>query len=185
MRFADGAVRPGYNAQIAAVPQKGVIVSVDVTDRRNDAGLAVPMVDDIERRYGKTPENLLVDTNYATAEDIDVLAARENGPVTVYAPPPTERNDVKPETLTKRARQRAKDPDSVKAWRSRMDSAEGQEVYRRRKLIERLNAHVKNRGFGLLRVRSLIKAKAVALWHALANNLLAAQRLLATPPAAA
>lgn len=177
MRFADGAVRPGYNAQIAAVPTKGIIVSVDVTDRRNDAGLAVPMVDDIERRYGVAPANLLVDTNYATTDDIAALASREGGPVTVYAPPPTERDDVKPETLAKRARQRAKEPDDIKAWRSRMDSAAGQEVYRRRKLIERLNAHVKNRGFGILRVRGLIKAKAVALWHALANNLMAAHRL--------
>ena len=68
---------------------------------------------------------------------------------------------------------------SVKTWRSRMDSADGQEVYRRRKLIERLNAHIKNRGFGILQVRGLIKAKAVALWHALANNLLAGHRLRA------
>jgi hypothetical protein len=185
MRFADGAVRPGYNAQIAAVPKEGIIISVDVTDRRNDAGLAVPMMDDIEQRYGQTPDNLLVDTNYATAEDIAALASRERDPVTVYAPPPTERDNVKPATLAKRAKQRAKEPDSVKAWRSRMDSAAGQEVYRRRKLIERLNAHIKNRGFGILRVRGLIKAKAVALWHALANNLLAAHRLSAIRLAAA
>jgi transposase len=179
MRFADGAVRPGYNVQIAGAPREGIIVSVDVSDRRNDAGLAAPMVDDIERRYGVAPTDLLADTNYATADDIAALAAREGGPVTVYAPPPIERDDVKPETLARRARQRAQEPDSVKAWRSRMDSAAGQEVYRRRKLIERINAHLKNRGFGILRVRGLIKAKAVALWHALANNLLAAQRLLA------
>jgi transposase len=179
MRFADGAVCPGYNAQIAAVPEKGVIVSVDMSDRRNDTGLAQPMVDNIERRYGATPDNLLVDTNYATVEDIAALAARESGPVTVYAPPPPERDAVKPATLAKRARQRAKEPAGVKEWRSRMDSADGQEVYRRRKLIERLNAHVKNHGFGILRVRGLIKAKAVLLWHALANNLMAAHRLMA------
>ena len=53
MRFPDGAVRPAYNAQIAAAPKEGVIVSIEVTDRRNDAGLAGPMVDDIARRYGR------------------------------------------------------------------------------------------------------------------------------------
>jgi len=177
MRFADGAVRPGYNVQIAAAAKEGIIVSVDVVDRRNDTGLAGPMVDDIERRYDKTPANLLVDSKYATADDIAALATRERGPVTVYTPVPTERDDVKPETLRKRAWQRAREPDGVKAWRSRMNSAEGQEVYRRRKLIERLNAHLKNRGFGILPVRGMIKAKAVAIWHALANNLLAAHRL--------
>jgi transposase len=179
MRFADGAVRPGYNVQIAGTPTEGVIVSVEVTDRRNDAGLAGPMVDDIEQRYGVAPTDLLVDTNYATADDIAALAARDGHPVAVYAPQPAERNDVKPETLARRARQRAKEPDSVRAWRDRMDSSAGQQVYRRRKLIERINAHLKNRGFGILPVRGLIKAKAVALWHALANNLMVAHRLAA------
>jgi hypothetical protein len=51
MRFPAGVVRPAYNAQIVAAPKKGVIVSIDVADRRNDAGLAGPMVDDIARRY--------------------------------------------------------------------------------------------------------------------------------------
>src|SRR5262249_30487075 len=40
MRFPDGAIRAAYNAQIAAAPKQGIIISVEVTDRRNDAGLA-------------------------------------------------------------------------------------------------------------------------------------------------
>jgi transposase len=179
MRFADGAIRPAYNAQIAATPQDGIIVSVAMTDRRNDAGLAAPMVDDIARRYGQAPEKLLVDTHYATAEDIAALAQHTAGPVKVYAPPPAERDDVKAATLANRARQRAREPDSVKAWRSRMATQAGEEVYRLRKRIERINAHLKNHGFGFIPVRGLIKAKAVALWHALANNLMAAHRLRA------
>src|ERR1700746_3335298 len=59
MRFADNAIRAGFNAQIAAVPKQGVIISIEMTDRRNDSGLAVPMVDDIVRRYGRAPEKLL------------------------------------------------------------------------------------------------------------------------------
>src|SRR6476620_5710588 len=179
MRFADGAIRPAYNAQIAATPKAGIIVAVAMTDRRNDAGLAVPMVDDIVRRYGQAQDNLLVDTHYATSDDIAALASREVDPVMVFAPTPTERDDVKPETLARRAKNRAKEPESVQAWRSRMDSAAGQAVYRERKLIERINAHLKNHGFGFLPVRGLIKAKAVALWHALASNLSAAHRLQA------
>jgi len=58
-----------------------------------------------------------------------------------------------------------------------MASPASEEVYRRRKLIERINGHLKNHGFGFILVRGLIKAKAVALWHALANNLMAAHRL--------
>ena len=177
MRFPDGAVRPAYNAQIAATPSAGIIVSVEMTDRRNDAGLAVPMVDDIVHRYGKAPEKLLVDTHYATSEDIAALAEHAAGPVKVFAPAPTERDDVKPATLVQRAKMRAREPESVKEWRSRMGTPAGQEVYGLRKLIERINANLKNHGFGFLYVRGLIKAKALALWHALANNLMAAHRL--------
>ncbi|HET9814988.1 MAG TPA: IS1182 family transposase [Xanthobacteraceae bacterium] len=177
MRFADGAVRPGYNAQIAAAPRHGIIVSIEMTDRRNDAGLAAPMVDDMVRRYGQVPQTLLVDTNYATCEDIAALAEHPAGAVTVFAPPPRERDDVKPSTLARRAKERAREPASVQEWRGRMASESGQEVYRARKLIERINADRKNHGFGLLYVRGLLKAKAVALLHALANNLMAAHRL--------
>jgi transposase len=177
MRFADGAIRPAYNAQIAAAPKQGVIVSVDMTDRRNDAGLAGPMVDDIVRRYGKAPETLLVDTHYASAEDIAALAEHAAGPVTVYAPPPHERENVTPATLRNRKSKRAREPQSVKDWRSRMATEAGKTVYKLRKLIERINADRKNHGFGFLAVRGLIKAKAVALLHALAHNLMAAYRL--------
>ena len=182
MRFPDGAIRPAYNAQIAAAPKEGVIVSIEVTDRRNDAGLAEPMVDDIVRRYGRTPDRLLVDTSYATSEDIVVLAAHAAGPVSVYTPPPNEKENVKPATLARRIRKRAKEPLCLKAWRERMASEAGKTVYALRKRIERINADRKNHGFGFLAVRGLIKAKAHALWHALANNLLAAHRLRIETP---
>ena len=140
MRFPDGAFRPGYNAQIAAAPEEGVIVAIQMNDRRNDAGLAKPMVDDIARRYGQTPGRLLVDTGYATCDDIEDLAEHPAGPVSVFTPPPAERDNVKPETLKRRTRKRALDPDSVKEWRMRMASAAGQAVYALRKQIERINA---------------------------------------------
>jgi hypothetical protein len=65
-----------------------------------------------------------------------------------------------------------------------MQTAEAQAIFRRRKLIERLHAHYKNRGFGRLTVRGLLKTQAVALWHALANNLMLAHRLRAAAAAA-
>src|SRR6202167_1101722 len=123
MRFPDGAIRPAYNAQIAAAPKEGVIVSIELTDRRNDAGLAGPMVDDIARRYGRTPDRLPVDTSYATAKDIVALAAHIAGPVSVYTPPPSEKETVKPGTLARRIRKRAKNPFASRnggsAWRAK------------------------------------------------------------------
>ena len=179
MQFADGAVRPGYNAQIAVTPKEGIIVSVEITDRRNDSGLAGPMVDDLVRRYGKTPERLLIDTHYATSEDIAALSEHPAGPVTVYAPTPRERENISARGLANRQRKRAREPDGVKEWRSRMATQAGQEVYRLRKLIERVNADLKNRGFGFMPVRGLLKANAVAPLYALAHNLLVVHRLRA------
>ena len=137
------------------------------------------MVDAIARRYGKTPDRLLIDTSYATSEDIIALAAHAAGPVSVYTPPPGERDDVKPATLARRIRKREKEPVCLKARRERMASEAGQAVYALRKRIERITADRKNHGFGFLPVRGLIKAKAHALWHAIANNLMAAGRLRA------
>jgi transposase len=177
MRFSDGAVRPAYNAQIAVAPREGVIVAVEMTDRRNDSGLAVPMVDDIVRRYGQAPERLLVDTTYATIEDIAALDANAAGKVTVYTPVPAEREDITPASLRNRKSKRKHEPQAVKDWRARMATAAGKAIYSVRKLIERVNAERKNHGFGFLPVRGLVKAQGVALLHALAHNFVAMLRL--------
>jgi hypothetical protein len=58
--FPTAPFAPPTTLKIAGAPKEGVIVTIAVTDRRNDAGLAEPMVDDIVRRYGRTPERLLV-----------------------------------------------------------------------------------------------------------------------------
>ncbi|HEV2551007.1 MAG TPA: IS1182 family transposase [Stellaceae bacterium] len=181
MRFPDLAIRPGYNAQIAVAPEQGIVVSIEMTDRRNDSGLAVPMVDNIAHRYGLAPQVLLVDTHYATAEDIAALAVHKAGPVNVYAPVPEEKDNISARAMANRKSQRAREPDSVKEWRARMETDAAQDVYRRRKFIERINANLKNHGFGILPVRGLPKVKAIALLHALANNLMAAHRLRTQP----
>lgn len=50
MRFADGAVRAAYNIQFAVTAAEGLIVAVKATDRRNDSGLARPMLEAAEAR---------------------------------------------------------------------------------------------------------------------------------------
>jgi len=71
----------------------------------------------------------------------------------------------------KPARQR-KDKPGVAAWRARMDTPEGKEIYKRRaQTAELSNAQARNRGLYQVLVRGLVKVKAVVLWHALAHNL--------------
>jgi transposase len=186
MRFPDGAVRAGYNVQTAAVPDQGLIVAVMTTDRRNDQGLAGPLIDAVARRYGRAPQRALFDEGYASRADIAALSEHPLGPVRVYAPPPSEKPEaaLQPAGRDSRRYKRAREPQAVQDWRARMQTPEGQAIFRRRKLIERLHAHYKNRALGRLTVRGLVKTQAVALWHALANNLMVAHRLRAAASAA-
>ena len=186
MRFPDGAVRAGYNLQTAAVPDRGLIVAVKTTDRRNDQGLARSLVDEVARRYGRAPIRVLLDEGYASRADIEALAEHPAGPVTVYTPPPSEKPEATLPAAGRASRhyKRAKEPQAVKDWRARMQTAEARVIFARRKLIERIHAHYKNRGLGRLTVRGLIKTQAVALWHALANNLMVGHRLRAAALAA-
>lgn len=171
MRFADKSVRPGYNLQLGCVPQADVIVEVMTTDRRNDTGLAVPMVEAIAKRYGAAPARVLVDTKYATQEDIVALSERPDGAVRVYAPPPADRETASAESKRKREWRRRHEPPALQEWRARMASDDGRATLRRRRHIETVNGNVKNRGLGRLNVRGLIKAQCCALLHALAHNL--------------
>jgi transposase len=178
MRFADGAVRAAYNIQLAVTPDTGIIVAAKTTDRRNDMGLAVPVVEQIKDRLKILPQRLLADTHYATKDDIVDLAAQG---VTVYMPVPADKPDAKPESQRKRAQQRSREPEPIKAWRERMDQDESKAIYRRRGRIETVNGILKGRGFGIMRVRSIAKVTAVVLMQALAHNLWRAHCLRANP----
>lgn len=69
---------------------------------------------------------------------------------------------------------RPTDSPAVVAWRQRMKSEEGQAIYKLRAATsETINADLKcHRGLGQLTVRGLEKIRCVALWSALAYNLL-------------
>jgi len=179
MRFADGAVRAGYNVQLAVTGDHQFITGVQATDRRNDTGLARPMIEETERRTGQRVKRLLADTGYASVEDIEALGSRADNPVTVYVPPPADKENIKPENLVAREKKRAMEPEVIKDWRRRMATSEAAAVMERRKRIERVNAQGKNRGLGIMLVRGLEKVQAVAVLHALAHNLATALRLRA------
>ena len=174
MQFADGGVRAGYNLQLAVSTDSHVIVGVQETDRRNDAGLASSMVAQLEGRYGALPARLLADTRYATHKDVLVLDGKG---IEVYMPPSAVKPTAKAESVRSRERRRAKEPAALKAWRARMASDAGQVVYRRRSRVETVNGIVKRRGLGQLVVRGLAKVRSVVLLHALAHNLWRGHRL--------
>lgn len=167
-------------------------MTIDPTDRRKDSGLAPGLVAKIAERCGRVPQRLLADTTAMTQEDIITLAERYPD-LTVYSPPAPERPDVTAETLRKRCWKRRHEPPAVTAWRARMASEGGQEVYRRRKLTERAHGIIKNRGMTRFLVHGRDKVRAVCLLQALALNLswadtlrrrIAAMAAMATPATA-
>jgi transposase len=177
MKMADGGFRPAYNAQFATATDSQVIVGVELTNSGNDGGQMLPMVEQIETRYGQAPNEMLVDGGFATHEDIEAVSAPERGTV-VYAPMKEE----------KRKRAEGKDPfapqrgDSVAvaSWRQRMGTEEAKQIYRERgATAECVNALARNRGLYSVRVRGLAKVRTVLLWYALAHNLMRAASLRA------
>lgn len=185
MRCADGAVRASYNVQIAATTDHGFVTAILATDRRNDSGLARPMVEASEQRLGRKVHRVLADTGFAYADDIAALGSRSDATVDVYIHPPKDRTDVKSSTRLARQKERDREPQIIKDWRHRMTTPVAEATMKKRGRIERVNANFKNRGFGTALVRGLAKVQAVALWHALAHNLATALRLKVNAAAAA
>jgi transposase len=170
MKMADGGFRPAYNCQIATVAQGQIVIAVSATTMGSDRGLMQPMIERIGRRYGRLPERHLVDAGFHKNEDIEQAAAQG---VLVYGPPGRTKHGVDPYAP------KYGDSESVVAWRKRMASPEGKEVYKRRSMGECVNANLRNRGLRQLPVRGLAKVEAVLALYALANNILAGFRLLA------
>ena len=92
---------------------------------------------------------------------------------TVFAPVPAPKD-----RRVDRHAPKPGDSPAVAAWRSRMASVEAKTTYKERAATaECVNAQARNRGLIQLRVRGRLKAKAIALWYALAHNLMRAMNL--------
>jgi transposase len=174
MKMADGGFRPAYNVQFATDTPSQVIVGVAVEARGSDAGLMTPMVDQVAERTGKVPPEWLVDGGFAQHDQIDAVSAAGSG-CTVYAPVPRPRDPT-----VDRFEPKSGDSEAVAAWRRRMATDQAKEIYKdRAATAECVNALARGRGLVHLLVRGLAKVKAVALWYALAQNLMTAARLRA------
>ncbi len=167
MKMADGGFRPAYNVQFATDTESQVIVGVEVTNFGSDQGQMAPMVEQIEERHGKSPDEMLVDGGYVKKEDIDKVSAPQ-GKTTVYAPV------MKSKAPDRDAHTpRSDDTPAVAEWRQRMATDEAKEIYKERAATaECVNAIARNRGYLQFRVRGSPKARVIALWYALVHNVM-------------
>lgn len=172
MKMADGGFRPAVNVQFATTTGGGAIVGVAVTNRGTDDGEMTPMYGQLVERYGRGPEELLVDGGFAQKGELETMARPETR-CTVYAPVKASRNPQNDPFAPKPG-----DGPGVVAWRARMATPAAQKIYRERaSTAEWSNAQARNRGLIRLTVRGLEKIRAVLLLHALAHNLVTGWRL--------
>jgi transposase len=174
MKMADGGFRPAYNFQFATDTSSQVIVGAGVEATGSDAGQMVPMVDQVEDRSGKVPLEWLVDGGFAQHDQIEAVSVPEVG-CTVYAPVPKPKDPK-----VDRFAPKPSDSAAVAAWRERMATDQAKTIYKdRAATAECINALARGRGLIRVLVRGLAKVKAIALWYALAHNLLRAAQLRA------
>jgi transposase len=167
MKMGDGGYRPAYNVQFTTTVADTHIIGVSMTNSASDRGLLGPAIDDIDRRYGVSPQRALADGGFDSKADIERLHAQK---IEVFCPLPSN-GEGDP------AAPRRGDKPGVIAWRQRMASTQGQAAYKCRFASERPHAHMRNHGLQQFLVRGIDKAKAVVLWHVLAFNFLQFKRL--------
>jgi transposase len=168
MKMADGGFRPAYNCQIASVANGQIAVAVETMTVGSDRGLARPMLDRIERHYGRLPKRYLVDGGFNKNDDTEWASTVG---VKVYGPAVKSKHKSDPYAP------RPDDGPGVAAWRRRMKSPHGKGVYKRRAMGECINARLRQWGFYQFTVRGREKVNSILHWFALANNILAAHRM--------
>jgi transposase len=170
MKMADGGFRPAYNVQLASTPNSQIIVGVEVNNCGSDGGQLAPMLEQVQRRYQQRPAEWLADGGFAS--DADLEDAHRGG-TTVYAPVRQPRNSSRDPYVPL-----SDDSEAIAQWRQRMGSETAKEIYKQRAATaECVNAIARGRGLSQFLVRGLNKVKAVALWYALAHNLMRAVTL--------
>jgi len=184
MKMGDGGFRPAYNVQFATTCEDQVIVGMGVVNAGSDMAQLAPMVEQVEQRLGKSPDQWLVDGGFPAHEQLDAVADKTE----VYAPVPEPRakNDPKKDAKKDanedepgnevRPDKHAPKPDdspAVAQWRARMASDEAKEIYKQRAATaECVNAQARNRGLLRMPVRGLSKVRCVVGLFVLAHNLM-------------
>lgn len=169
MKMPNGGFNPAANVQLATDTESRAIVGVEVSNEGSDsAGLSEPLRQQVEQRTGQQVAQHLIDGGYLRNDDIEQTHAQG---VELFVPPKPAKN------LNQRGRElepKPGDSEAVRSWKQRMASAEGKQIYKQRAATsETVNADLRRyRGLSQFTVRGRNKIKCVALWCALAYNVM-------------
>jgi transposase len=169
MKMPNGGFNPAVNVQLATDTASRAILGVEVSNEGSDnAGLSEPMRRQVEQRTGGKVSQHLIDGGYMRTEDIEQAHLKE---VELFVPPKPARNG---QNRGRELEPKRGDTEAVLAWKQRMASEAGKEIYKERAATsETVNADLRSyRGLSPFTVRGLNKIRCVALWCALAYNLM-------------
>ena len=169
MKMPNGGFNPAVNVQLATATQSRAVVAVEVSNQGADSvGLSEPMREQVEQRSGRKVEQDLLDGGYMRKDDIE--QAHQHG-VELFVPPKPAKN---PGNRGRELEPKRGDSEAVLAWKQRMASEVGKEIYKERAATsETVNADLRSyRGLTQITVRGLAKIKCIALWCALAYNVM-------------
>lgn len=163
MKLSDGGYRPAYNVQFATDVDGHAIIGVEVTNVGSDQAALVPMLDQVRRRTGRAPAELVADGGYVSTAGITTADALG---ITFYAPVPKTNGPGSGADPTPHS--------AVHAWRARMATDHAKTLYKTRAATaERINADARtHRALTTVPVRGLPKLQTWALWIALAHNVM-------------
>src|SRR5258707_5066118 len=161
MKMADGGFRPAYNCQISAVGDGQVVVAVGVDTMGSDRGMVRPMLDELQRCYGRRPDRHLVDGGFNKNDDTEWAASIG---AEIHGPPMNSKHQTDPYAP------RSDDGPGVAAWRQRMNSPQGKEIYKRRALHACINARFRPSGLYQFTVPGSQKIATVLRWLPFANK---------------
>src|SRR5947209_5684951 len=169
LKMPNGGFNPGVNVQLATDTESRAIVGVEVSNQGSDSsGLSAPMRQQVEERTGKKVEEHLLDGGYLRMEDLEEGHRQK---VKLYIPPKPARD---PNKRGHELEIKPGDSEAVREWKLRMASEEGKNIYKQRAATsETVNGDLRTyRGLTQILVRGLAKDRCVALWCALAYNVL-------------
>ena len=169
MKMPNGGFNPACNVQLATDTESRAIVGVEVSNEGSDsAGLSEPMREQVEQRSGKqggaAPAGRRLHAESRTSS-----RRTSRGWSCSCRPSQRVRRGIAAASWSRSA-----DSEAVLAWKQRMASEEGKEIYQQRAATsETVNADLRSyRGLTQITVRGMAKAKCVALWCALAYNVM-------------
>jgi transposase len=92
MREGNGGFDPCFNAQILTDAENKIIVGVSLTQDCNDIHQLEDSLFEIDRNTGKTPGEMVVDSGYISADNIDKMIGAG---INLYGPMPDNKSKAK------------------------------------------------------------------------------------------